>query len=455
MIFNIPLGGSSYITVTAPSTSSVSATCSGMTVSGVGSCTLEVPIIGEWTVSCTYDNTTLTDTVNVTTFGETYTKIFTFTATISITCPVGASIIASLTGQNDVTRTGPGDITVIKTGIWSVKCTYDGTELANTVIVASYGESYSTSFTYNATITISCPSGASIVASMSGQNDVTRTGPGDITVPKKGTWSVSCTYDGSTQTNNVTVAYGGSESVSFTYSCGIVIYTVGGTAVTLSQSGQTSQTKNASNGNAPYLGGSASFTVPKKGSWNVSAVYTAASDMITTQSTSVTAAYNDTKSYACNPRYYIYRYGNVDSSYYQTTQIGTCGITTNDSDGHGANFDPTYSHGYWRVYKFENTDGGMATMFTTQGICLRGFSRVGLTILRASNAWHLNFGLVNTNDKGTSTSTWRARTQLSGANSFDLSSEATYYVNFSTNETLRPVIYLLGGYITFRFWFVE
>ena len=385
MIFNIPLGGSSYINVTAPAGSSISASCSGVIVTGSGSCILEVPIIGTWSVSCTYDSTTKTETIDVTTFGSTY----------------------------------------------------------------------SVSFTYNATITISCPSDASIVASMSGQTNVTRTGPGSITVPKKGTWSVSCTYDGTTQTNNVTVAYGGSESVSFTYSCGIVINTVGGASVTLSQSGQTSQTKSASNGNAPYLGGSASFTVPKKGSWNVSAVYTAASDMVTSQSTSVAAVYDDTKTYSCNPRYYIYRYGNVDTAYYQTTQIGTCGITTNDSDGHGAVFDPTNPHGYWRVYKFENTDGGMATMFTTQGICLRGFSRVGLTILRASNARHLNFGLVNTNDKGTSTSTWRARTQLSGANSFDLSSETTYYVNFSTNETLRPVIYLLGGYITFRFWFVE
>lgn len=377
---------------------------------------------------------------------------------IIVTAPEGAAIIATLTGYDSVIGIGSCVLDISRRGVWHVSCTYDEVEKHDDIDVVAYNQTYNVEFVYSATIVVSCPAGSAIVASLPGypNESATRTGPGSMTVYKRGTWTVKCTYDGTELTDdNVPVEYDGSASTEFTYSCGIVIYTVGGASVTLSQSGQTSQTQTASNANAPYNGGSASFTVPKKGSWNVSAVYTAASDMITTQSTSVTAVYNDTKTYACNPRYYIYRYGNVDTAYYQTTQIGTCGITTHDSDGHGANFNPLYPHGYWRVYLFENTDGGMATMFTTNGICLRGFSRMGVTIIRASDAWHLNLGLVNTNDLGTNLSTWRARKQLSGANSFNLDNETTYYVDFSTNETLRPVIYLLGGYIRMRFWFIE
>lgn len=432
MIFNIPLGGSSYITVTAPSTSSVSATCSGMTVSGVGSCTLEVPIIGEWTVSCTYDNTTLTDTVNVTTFGETYTKIFTFTATISITCPVGASIIASLTGQNDVTRTGPGDITVIKTGVWSVKCTYDGTELANTVIVASYGESYSTSFTYNATITISCPSGASIVASMSGQTDVTRTGPGDITVPKKGTWSVSCTYDGSTQTNNVTVAYGGSESVSFTYSCTIVVNTQINSFVTISMSGQTSQTATASNGTV-------TFTVPKSGSWSVTTEYARGTNGATSKTGSVTAVYGASRSISIYPRIYIYKL-NTGNGYY----VSPYGLHLLDADNAGSELSLNSPYGAWKDLKHKSWDSGNNVVVTVNGIKLDGYTKMHAHA-RYLDAWSISWGFHKPGNNVYSIDQWTPKVTIKSPGTRSSSSFQDWEFTFSLSGYYHPVFRNLNG----------
>ena len=363
MIFNIPLGGSSYITVTAPSTSSVSATCSGMTVSGTGSCTLEVPIIGEWVVTCVYDGVTETQAVNVETFGERYSTTFTYSATITISCPSGASIVASMSGQTNVTRTGPGSITVPKKGTWSVACTYDGTTKTNSVTVA-YGGSSSTTFTYSATITISCPSGASIVASMSGQTDVTRTGPGSITVPKKGTWSVSCTYDGTTKTNSVTVAYDASSSTTFTYSCTIVVNTQVNAFVTISMSGQTSQTATASNGTV-------TFTVSKSGSWSVTTEYARGTNGATSKTGSVTAVYGASRSISIYPRIYIYKL-DTGNGYY----VSPYGLHLLDADNTGSELSLNSPYGAWKDLKHKSWDGGNNVVVTVSEIKLDGYTKM-------------------------------------------------------------------------------
>lgn len=362
MIFNIPLGGSSYINVTAPAGSSISASCSGVIVTGSGSCTLEVPVIGTWSVSCTYDSTTKTETIDVMTFGSTY----------------------------------------------------------------------SVSFTYNATITISCPSGASIVASMSGQTDVTRTGPGDITVPKKGTWSVSCTYDGSTQTNNVTVAYGGSESVSFTYSCTIVVNTQINSFVTISMSGQTSQTATASNGTV-------TFTVPKSGSWSVTTEYARGTNGATSKTGSVTAVYDASRSISIYPRIYIYKL-DTGNGYY----VSPYGLHLLDADNTGSELSLNNSYGAWRDLKHKSWDSGNNVVVTVSGIKLDGYTKMHIHA-RYLDAWAITWGCCKSGNNVYSLDQWTPKVTIKASGARSSSSFQDWEFTFSLSGYYHPLFRNLNG----------
>ena len=189
MIFNLSQGGVSVLSVTAPSGAAISATCDGLTVTGTGTCTLQLVVIGTWAVSCTVGGVTKTVNVNVSSYGQSLTQFF---AEINVTVPGGT---VSCEG---VSRSGSGKLPVAGTGTKTVSCVYDGVTHTSSVSVNSSSTSYSTSITYSCTISVACPAGASVVASRSGYSNVTRTGSGSITVPKYGNWTVTVTIGSGT-----------------------------------------------------------------------------------------------------------------------------------------------------------------------------------------------------------------------------------------------------------------
>lgn len=182
MIFNISQGGAAYLNVTAPTGASISASIAGESVSGSGTCLLEIHTIGTWSVSCTIAGVTKTINVGVTSYGQTANLQF---SKITVSAP-GGTITC-----DGVSRSGSGDLPVYGTGNKTVTCVYDSTTHTNIVSIAPGTTSYSTTFTYSCTINVSCPSGASVVASRYGYDSVPRTGPGSITVPKYGNWTVT------------------------------------------------------------------------------------------------------------------------------------------------------------------------------------------------------------------------------------------------------------------------
>lgn len=209
MLIYLCQGGESTISITAPSGASISATLGGESVSGSGTCTLKVHVIGTWPVSCTIGGVTKTVDIAITEFGQSKSQQF---SKLTITAPGGTI------SCDGVSRSGSGDMPVAGTGSKTVTCVYDGTTHTNTVSITSGTTSYSTTFTYSCTISVACPSGASVSAAMSGQTTKTRTGPGNISVPKKGNWTVTVTVGSGRgqQSKNTTVSavYDGSVSCS-------------------------------------------------------------------------------------------------------------------------------------------------------------------------------------------------------------------------------------------------
>ncbi len=136
MIFNISQGGVAYLSVTAPSGATITASCQGLTVSGTGTCVLGLTIIGEWTITCDYSSITKTSTVTVTSYGETYTALFDYSPVIKVTTHPYAAVTAEKSGYADLTgaadSNGICELTVPydETGVWSV--TADNQTLTDT-----------------------------------------------------------------------------------------------------------------------------------------------------------------------------------------------------------------------------------------------------------------------------------------------------------------------------------
>ena len=146
MIFNITQGGVAYISVTSPSGASISASCSGVTVTGTGTCVLEVPIIGTWTVTSVYDGVTKNQNVSVASFGETYSVTFTYTATLTVTTFPGASVAISKTGHSE-TKTATGGTATFtipagKLGTYSITSTYSSWNGSASVNVNAYDTNF-------------------------------------------------------------------------------------------------------------------------------------------------------------------------------------------------------------------------------------------------------------------------------------------------------------------------
>ena len=147
MIFNISQGGVSTLSVTAPTGASISASCQGLTVTGTGTCTLELPIIGTWTITCVYDGVTKSTTKEVTTYGATYSVTFTYTATLSVTTFPGATVAISKTGHSDSKTATGGTATFTipagQLGTYSITSTYSSWSGSSSANVSAYDGSYS------------------------------------------------------------------------------------------------------------------------------------------------------------------------------------------------------------------------------------------------------------------------------------------------------------------------
>ena len=427
MIFNAPVGGSAYIAVSAPSSSIITATYGSLVVNatGTGPYIIEVPVTGMWEVTCIWDGYTKTQTISVTSFGSTYSITFTYSSTISINCPSDASIIASMSGYSNVTRTGPGSITVPKKGTWSIQCTWDGTTYTNSVNIETYEQTYSTAFTYSSTITISCPSDASIIASMSGYSNVTRTGPGSITVPKKGTWSIQCTWDGTTYTNSVSVAvYGGSYSTTFTYSCTITINCPSGTSVVASMSGYSNVTRT----------GPGSITVPKKGTWSVTGTINSNTVASQSKTVSASATYGGTATVSIYPKFYIYFCNKGSGNFFYGGSF-----THQDSDNTGTEYSTNYSYGDWKIIRYKSTDSGNNILRTNSTIPLTGYSSMKI-LSRIDRANEIYVGL-STSGTFWSAPSWAYRTKITaGTSGFQ-----TFTISFSSTSSLYAILRNIAG----------
>lgn len=149
MIFNLSQGGVSALSVTAPSGTAITATCQGLTVTGTGTCDLELPIIGTWSISAVLDGTERTGSVNVTAYGEEYEVSFSYSATIVVTTFPLSTVTATKTGQEDLTGTadssGSCTLTVPAGGLgyWDVTANNGSvSETKYDLNVAAYDNSY-------------------------------------------------------------------------------------------------------------------------------------------------------------------------------------------------------------------------------------------------------------------------------------------------------------------------
>ena len=213
MIFNLSQGGESTISVTAPSGANISASISGETVYGTGTCDLKVHVIGTYTVKYTIGTLYVTQSVNITTFGETKTAFF---AVLNVTVPGGT---ISCEGNE---RTGSGALPVAGTGTKTVVSSYDGASKNGTANVTASQTSYSVSITYSCTVVVSTKAGAFVTISKTGyssQNGTASNGSITFTVPKSGDWTVTAEYARNTRgatskTATVAAVYGQSKPVS-------------------------------------------------------------------------------------------------------------------------------------------------------------------------------------------------------------------------------------------------
>ena len=154
-------------------------------------------------------------------------------AHLSVTAPSGASITAECLG---LTLTGTGTCTLEAPiiGEWIVTCVLEGQTKTNTVNVELFGQTYATTFTYGATITVTSQPGAAITAAKSGMANVTGTadenGSCTLAVPVGciGEWSVTANNSATSATKTVTIsAYDTTENVSIIESVPIIEFTFG------------------------------------------------------------------------------------------------------------------------------------------------------------------------------------------------------------------------------------
>lgn len=170
MIFNITSGGVAYISVSAPSGATITATKDGMSFSRQNTGNITVPSLGTWNVVCVYSGvTSQTKTATVSTFGSTSSTVSfdnDFTSTISVSTHPSASVwaVKGSTTLPTVTANASGNATLTVPagglGTWRVYANNGATQSYVDKAVNSYGITVSVSILRNIPI-ISVSSGGS------------------------------------------------------------------------------------------------------------------------------------------------------------------------------------------------------------------------------------------------------------------------------------------------------
>ena len=169
MIFNITSGGVAYISVSAPSGATITATKDGMSFSRQNTGNITVTSLGTWNVVCVYSGvTSSTKTATVSTYGSTSSNVSfdnDFTATIKVTTHPSASVsgvCGSYSASGTANSSGICNLTVPAGGLgtWTVTANNGATSANGTVAVSSYGGTSSISLLRNIPI-ISITSGGS------------------------------------------------------------------------------------------------------------------------------------------------------------------------------------------------------------------------------------------------------------------------------------------------------
>lgn len=169
MIFNITSGGVAYISVSAPSGATITATKDGMSFSRQNTGNITVPSLGTWNVVCVYSGvTSQTKTATVSTFGSTSSTVSfdnDFTSTISVSTHPSASVwaVKGSTTLPTVTADASGNATLTVPagglGTWRVYANNGATQSYVDKAVDSYGITVNVSILRNIPI-ISVTSGS-------------------------------------------------------------------------------------------------------------------------------------------------------------------------------------------------------------------------------------------------------------------------------------------------------
>lgn len=217
-------GVSPQVVVNVTTGSAVSATDGTTTITGTaasGSCTLDIPNFGTWTITATLNGQTVSDTVVIDT-----AKVYTiglsyFSATINVTALAG-SVVTITNGTTSDSGTVPSGGTIsfmVRTaGTWSVSATYDGvTSNTATVNATTDGGSYSTSVSF-IRLTVTIDSGSSVTVSKgSVTKTATSTGTAVFYLPSTGTWTVTATKSGNTATDTISISGYANYSLTLAY----------------------------------------------------------------------------------------------------------------------------------------------------------------------------------------------------------------------------------------------
>lgn len=216
-----------YITVSYPAGSTC--TCSNgsttYTASGTsGSYTFSVYKTGTWTVRSTNGDQEDSESVSITTDGESKSVTLKyFAATIAVTYPEGSTCTCS-DGSTTLTASdtsGSYTFTVKNTGTWTIRSTDDSQEASTTIAITANGQNESVTLEYfKAYITVTYPEGSTCTCS-DGNTTLTApttTGSWLCKVPNAGTWTVTATDGSDSDSEDVIITTDGeSQSVTLIY----------------------------------------------------------------------------------------------------------------------------------------------------------------------------------------------------------------------------------------------
>ena len=163
MIFNITSGGIAYISVSAPSGSTITATKDGLSFTRQNTGNIAVTSLGTWNVVCVYSGvTSSTKTVTVSTYGSTSSPVSfdnDFSATITVTTHPSATVsgyCGSYTASGTANSSGICNLTVPAGGLgtWTVTADNGSVSASGSVTVSSYGGTSSISLLRNIPIIV-------------------------------------------------------------------------------------------------------------------------------------------------------------------------------------------------------------------------------------------------------------------------------------------------------------